>query len=214
MNKGALYNEIIETARDFCRTGLSVGTSGNLSARTDKGFLITPSGIEYAGLEPDSLVELDPNGGIIDGKLKPSSEWHFHCAIYSARPEINAIVHVHSPYATAVACTRRGIPAFHYMIAVAGGDDIRCAEYATFGTGELARHAVTALADRRACLLANHGMIALGESVKEAYDLAVQVEELARQYHLSCQIGGAVLLDDTEMAVNLDKFRSYGKQDS
>lgn len=213
MKNGALYNEIIETVRAFGRTGLSAGTSGNLSARTDKGFLITPSGVDYADLEPDSLVELDLNGGIIDGKLKPSSEWHFHRAVYDDRPEVNAVVHVHSPYATALACTRQGIPAFHYMIAMAGGDDIRCADYATFGTEELARNAVIALADRRACLLANHGMIALGVSLPQAFHLAVQVEELARQYHLSCQLGGPVLLDDKEMAVNLEKFRTYGRQD-
>ncbi len=213
MSKSALCNEIIETARDINRSGLSVGTSGNVSARTERGFLITPTGVACADLEPASLVELDRNGEIVDGKLKPSSEWQFHSAIYEHRPEANAVVHVHSPYATAVACTRRGIPAFHYMIALAGGDDIRCADYATFGTKELARNAVAALDDRCACLLANHGMIAVGESVSRAFNLARYVEELARQYYLSCQLGGPVLLDDQEMAVNLDKFRTYGRQD-
>jgi len=214
MNKGTLYNEIIDTARAFGRTGLSVGTSGNLSARTDKGFLITPTGVRYADLNPDSPVELDRNGRIIDGRLKPSSEWQFHCAIYADRPEVNAVVHAHSPYATALACARRGIPAFHYMIAMAGGGDIPCAEYATFGSQDLAINAVTALTDRRACLLANHGMIALGETLTGAFELAVQLEELARQYYLSCQLGGPVLLDKEEMEVNLEKFRSYGKQES
>lgn len=213
MKSGALYNEIIETARACCHSGLSVGTSGNLSARTDDGFLITPTGIAPAALEPDSLVEMDLDGETVGGKLKPSSEWHFHRAIYAARPEVNAVVHAHSPYATALACTRRGIPPFHYMVALAGGEDIRCAEYATFGTEALALNAVTALAGRRACLLANHGLITVGGSVAAAFDLALYVEELARQYALSCQLGGPVLLDEKEMTANLEKFRDYGRQE-
>ncbi len=213
MNSGLLYNEIIEAARSLTRNGLSAGTSGNVSGRTDAGFLITPSGVDYADLEPASLVEMDLGGNTVGGDLIPSSEWRFHRAVYAARPDVNAIVHVHSPCATALACTRRGIPAFHYMVAMAGGGDIPCADYATFGTEALAQNTVAALAGRRACLLANHGMIAIGDSVGNALDLTVYVEELARQYILSCQLGGPVLLDEQEMSVNLEKFKTYGKQD-
>ena len=213
MNDIELRNEIIATVLKFDKTGLSEGTSGNLSARTNEGFLITPSGVVYEKLLPDDLVEMDLTGRIINGKLKPSSEWPFHRAIYATREETRAIVHVHSPYATGIACTRKDIPAFHYMVALAGGENIRCAEYATFGSEELSVNAVKALQARKACLLANHGQVALGKDIPAAFGLAREVENLARLYWISLQAGGPALLDEQEMKVNLEKFMTYGKQD-
>ncbi|MEE9575602.1 MAG: class II aldolase/adducin family protein [Gammaproteobacteria bacterium] len=207
-----LHQKIIETAKQFNVSGLSVGTSGNLSARTSQGYLITPSGIPYHQLKEADIVEMDLQGNVVHGDLKPSSEWHFHQDIYLAREEINAIVHVHSDYATGIACTRQDIPAFHYMVARAGGDSIRCAEYATFGTDALSQNAVKALQGRNACLLANHGMIALGESIDSAYKLAEEIENIAKQYYISKQLGEVVLLDGDEMKTNLEKFKTYGKQ--
>ena len=207
-----LHQKIIETAKQFNVSGLSVGTSGNLSARTSQGYLITPSGIPYHQLKAADIVEMDLQGNVVHGDLKPSSEWHFHQDIYLAREEINAIVHVHSDYATGIACTRQDIPAFHYMVARAGGDSIRCAEYATFGTDALSQNAVKALQGRNACLLANHGMIALGESIDSAYKLAEEIENIAKQYYICKQLGAVVLLDGDEMKINLEKFKTYGKQ--
>ena len=212
MNRNTLCREIIEAAQSFERLGLGVVTAGNLSARCETGILITPSGVPYPDLETASLVELDVGGNIVAGKLKPSSEWRLHAAVYADRPGVAAVVHVHSPWATALACTREDIPAFHYMVARAGGDSIRCAEYATFGSAELARNAVTALAGRRACLLANHGMVTLGGTPREALDLAREVEELAKQYALSMLAGEPVLLDEEEMRIILEQFKTYGHQ--
>ena len=146
------------------------------------------------------------------GSLLPSSEWRFHRDIYVARADAHAIVHTHAPFATSLACLHRGIPPFHYMVAVAGGNDIRCAPYATFGTQELSDHALAALAGRDACLLANHGMIALGASLAKALALAVEVETLAEMYWRALQIGEPVLLSDAEMDVVLEKFRTYGQR--
>jgi len=207
-----LHQKIIETAKQFNVSGLSVGTSGNLSARTSQGYLITPTGIPYHQLKEADIVEMDLQGNVVQSDLKPSSEWHFHQDIYLARDEVNAIVHVHSDYATGIACTRQDIPAFHYMVARAGGDSIRCAEYATFGTDALSQNAVKALQGRNACLLANHGMIALGESIDSAYKLAEEIENIAKQYYISKQLGEVVLLDSDEMKINLEKFKTYGKQ--
>ena len=212
MNPSKLRKQIIETAIAFNTSGLSVGTSGNLSVRTPQGYLITPTGIPYIQLKEADIVEMDLKGNIIHGDLKPSSEWQFHQGIYQAREEINAIVHIHSDYATGIACTRQDIPAFHYMVAKAGGDSIRCAEYATFGSEALSENAVKALEDRRACLLANHGMIILGEDLDSAYKLAEEVENIAKHYWISKQSGEPVLLDEKEMELNIEKFRIYGKQ--
>ncbi|MFT5425714.1 MAG: L-fuculose-phosphate aldolase [Gammaproteobacteria bacterium] len=212
MNSSKLRRKIIETANEFNASGLSVGTSGNLSARSSQGYLITPTGIPYQQLNEADIVEMDLQGNVVKSDLKPSSEWHFHQDIYLAREEVNAIVHVHSDYATGLSCTRQDIPAFHYMVARAGGDSIRCAEYATFGTKALSQNAVKALQGRNACLLANHGMIALGESIDSAYKLAEEIENLAKQYCISKQLGAVVLLDNDEMKINLEKFKTYGKQ--
>ena len=206
-----IRQEIIAAARLFNETGLSAGTSGNISVLMEGFFLITPSGIPYQDLVPEDIVEMDTEGVVISGARQPSSEWHFHRQIYISRMDANAVVHVHSPYATAIACTRQPIPAFHYQVAKIGGENIRCADYATFGTEELAINAITALEDRLACLLSNHGMIAVGTELKSALKTAQEVEELARQYYLSKQLGNPVILDEDEMQLNIEKFRSYGK---
>src|SRR4051812_13384297 len=162
-----LRQAVIATALGMNAHGINRGKSGNVSARTDTGFFITPSGMPYPDIGPDDIVAMRPDGST-DARRKPSSEWRFHRDIYAARDDVHAIVHAHSPFATTLACLDRAIPAFHYMIAVAGGPDIRCAPYATFGTQALSHHAVRALAGRRACLLAHHGMIAVGDSLQAA----------------------------------------------
>ena len=204
--------DIIATVRSFTGLGLGVGSAGNVSVRVPGGLLITPSSVPYAELSPVDMVQLNLEGEVISGRLAPSSEWRFHCDILARRPDVGAVVHVHSAFATAAACTRRGIPAFHYMIAVAGGDSIRCAPYATFGSAALSRHALNALKDRRACLLANHGQIALGPNLRSALTMAQEVEELARQYWLSQQLRRPVLLGRKEMLIILEKFTHYGRR--
>ncbi|HZI82578.1 MAG TPA: class II aldolase/adducin family protein [Casimicrobiaceae bacterium] len=210
MNELALREEIIGTALAMNARGLNRGKSGNVSARLGPGFLVTPTGLAYESMEPGDVVAMAPDGAA-RGPRAPSSEWRFHRDIYGARAEVGAIVHAHSPFATTLACVGRGIPAFHYMVAVAGGGDIRCAPYATFGTQELSDHALGALEGRKACLLANHGMIALGATLAEALGLAVEVEALAEQYWRALQIGEPNLLSGTEMAFVLEKFRTYGQ---
>lgn len=213
MSDLVLRREIIAAANAMSQSGLSPGKSGNVSARDDAGrVLITPTGVPYADLQPPHIVAIDVNGAVLSGSLLPSSEWHFHVAIYTARPEVGAIVHTHSLHATALACAHREIPAFHYMVAVAGGDSIRCAPYATFGTDALAEFAVAALAGRQACLLANHGQIALGATPAKALAMAHEVETLAGQYVAALQVGPPVLLDAEEMRRVLEKFKTYGQQ--
>ncbi len=215
--EAALRESIIATALAMNAAGINRGKSGNVSARLRgarfDGFLVTPSGLPYAATTPDDIVAVTLDGDAL-GARAPSSEWRFHRDIYRSRPDADAIVHVHAPFATSLACLQRGIPAFHYMVAVAGGADIRCAPYATFGTQELSDHAVAALADRRACLLANHGMIALDASLAGALALAVEVETLAEMYWRTLQVGDPVLLSDREMAVVLEKFATYGQPGS
>ena len=206
-----LRQRLIEHARKLTTSGLTRNTSGNLSHRVTGGFLVTPSGMDYDRLEPDDIVFVD-FAGQARGRRLPSSEWHFHREILARRDEISVVLHAHSPFATSIACLREGIPAFHYMVAVAGGADIRCAPYATFGTEELSRHAVAALDGRKACLLANHGQIALGADFASAHKLAIEVETLAEMYWRTRQIGTPIILDAAEMAVVLEKFLSYGKQ--
>jgi len=201
--------DIVAHAQSIGASGLGVGTAGNISARCDGGFLITPSGVPYEKLTADMIVYVGENG-TPEGDLSPSSEWRFHHDIYASRPDAAAIMHCHSTHATALACLRRGIPAFHYMVAVAGGVDIRCGEYALFGTQALSDAAVEALEGRKACLLANHGQIAIGRSVEAAFGLAQEVEELAQQYAVALQVGEPVLLSAEEMAEVLEKFKAYG----
>jgi len=206
-----LRQALIAHARKLTQSGLTRNTSGNLSHRVAGGFLVTPSGMDYDRLEPDDIVFVD-FAGKARGRRLPSSEWHFHREILATRDEVSVVLHAHSPFATSIACLHEGIPAFHYMVAVAGGADIRCAPYATFGTEELSRHAVVALEGRKACLLANHGQIALGTDFASAHKLAVEVETLAEMYWRARQIGTPIILDAAEMAVVLAKFRTYGKQ--
>lgn len=203
---------LIDAALRMERLGLTQGTAGNVSVRISSGLLITPSGIAYDKLALEDIVAMGPDGTVEPGQRKPSSEWRFHTAILATRPEAKAVVHCHSMFATTLACLRRDIPAFHYMIAVAGGDSIRCAEYATFGSKDLADNALKALEGRHACLLANHGMIAFGPDLEGALALALEVETLAAQYWRALQVGDPVILPPKEMAVVLEKFRDYGKQ--
>jgi L-fuculose-phosphate aldolase len=181
-----------------------------VSARTASGFLVTPTGLAYESISPEDIVAMAPDG-LPTGPRAPSSEWRFHRDIYAARPEVGAVVHAHSPFATTLACLGRGVPAFHYMVAIAGGCDIRCAAYATFGTQALSDHALAALEGRKACLLANHGMIAVGAALADALALGVEVEALAEQYWRALQIGEPNLLSDAEMSVVLEKFATYGQ---
>ena len=208
-----LRRELIATARRMNALGINQGTSGNLSARIAGGLLITPSGVAYEAMTPADLVEMDFDGAWRCARpgRRPSSEWRFHLDILRARPEFAAVVHSHSTDATALACLGREIPAFHYMVAVAGGESIRCAPYATFGSAALSKNALAALEDRRACLLANHGMIAAGDSLAAALALAVEVETLAAQYARALQLGEPKLLSKAEMRRVLEKFAAgYG----
>jgi L-fuculose-phosphate aldolase len=200
---------IIDACRDMNRLGINQGTSGNISLRHQDGMLITPTGTPYETMQPEDIVflKLDDTPG---AKQRPSSEWRFHRDILQARPEVNAVVHAHSPFATMLAIMGREIPPIHYMIACAGGDTIRCAPYATFGTEELSQAAVAALRGRSACLLAHHGMIAVGASLPGAMWLAVEVETLARQYHGCLQIGTPPLLSKAEIEKVSERMAGYG----
>lgn len=204
----ALRLAVVAAAREMNALGINRGKSGNVSARVDGGFLVTPSALPYDRTQAEDVVFVTADG-TPQGRRRPSSEWRFHRDIYGARPEVEAIVHAHSPFATTLACLDRGIPAFHYMIAVAGGDDIRCAPYATFGTQQLSDHAVAALAGRRACLLSHHGMIALGASLDAALGLAVEVETLSEMYWRTLQVGEPALLSADEMREVLARFADY-----
>ncbi len=205
-----LREQIVAACRQLDSSGLNRGTSGNASCREGEHFLITPTGVPVDEITPSKIVALNFDGKVI-GIGKPSSEWQFHAAIYRARPEINAVVHTHAPHATALACLREDLPPFHYMIAIAGGDSVRCAPYALFGTDTLSHHAVAALADRKACLLANHGMITLGRDLDEAMVVAIELESLCQQYLIARQVGRPVLLSEEEMRAVIERFKSYGK---
>jgi L-fuculose-phosphate aldolase len=205
---------VVAACLELGRRGLSHGTAGNVSVRHDeRQFYISPTGLAYETLEPEDVPLMTLEGRWF-GRRRPSSEWRFHRDIFRHRSDVHAIVHTHSPHATALACTGRGIPAFHYMVARAGGPDIRCAPYFTFGTQELAEAAVAALDGRQACLLANHGVIAVGADWPAALTLAGEVETLAGQYCAALALGDVRILDDAEMARVLEKFRSYGRQDA
>jgi len=203
--------ELIATARAMQPAGLNRGTAGNVSVRSGDGFLITPTGMPYAALSADDipLMALD---GSHQGSRKPSSEWRFHRDLYASRPEVGAVLHAHSPFAVSLACLRYDIPAFHYMIARFGGDSIRCADYAIFGSAELSNAALAAMHERKACLLANHGLLVAGRDLDEVLALAIELEELCEQYWRACQLGQPVLLSTSEMAAVLEKFAGYGQQ--
>lgn len=210
-----LREALLSTYAELINRGLNQGTAGNCSVRCPQPstFLITPSGMALQTMTPSSMVLMDINGEVLS-KGRPSSEWRFHRDILQARPDVGAIVHTHSVAATALACLRQGIPAFHYMVAVAGGSDIRCAPYALFGTQELSDAALEALQDRKACLLANHGVIALGKKLGQALDLAQEVETLAQQYLAAKQFGQPVVLSDAQMQQVFRRFRDYGYKET
>ncbi|WP_374248866.1 class II aldolase/adducin family protein [Thermomonas sp.] len=209
----AARQSLIDHCRAMNASGLSLNKSGNASLRWRDGLLITPTGRSYDRLLPEDIVYLHADGHCPPGQLLPSSEWRFHVDILAAFPDMHAVVHVHSTHATALACLGEEIPAFHYMVAVAGGDRIPCAGYATFGTPELSDSIMHALrGGLRACLMGNHGQVATGRSLSEAYALAEEVENLARQYLLARSLGPTRNLPADEMAVVLEKFKTYGQQ--
>ena len=201
--------QLLAIAQQLSELGLNKGTSGNVSVRHEDGFLITPSGMDITDIQTSSMVMMSMDGAPkSDGK--PSSEWRFHRDIYQAKPHVGAVVHTHSMFATTLACLQKDIPPFHYMIAIAGGDSIPCAPYALFGTQALSDAAITALKDRKACLLANHGMIAIGKDLKQALAITQEVETLCEQYWRALQIGEPYLLSKQEMAEVFEQFKGYG----
>ena len=210
--------EVIKFALKLNSTNLSPLRSGNVSikAREDNvdGFYITPSGKKYENLKPEDVVFLsltekkDFHQWFNSGK-KPSSEWRFHQDIYLNKREARAIVHAHSPHATAVSSHRKPIPAFHYMVALAGGNDIKCADYATFGTSELSKNIVKSLENRKACLMSNHGQVAFGQNLKQAFELAEEVENICQQYIIALKLGQPKILSSAEMQKILDKVKNY-----
>ena len=211
--ESALRQGVIDTCLEMNASGVNKGTSGNVSARWGDGLLLTPSGVPYVELAPEDIVFMAHDGSFkAKADRKPSSEWRFHVDIMADRPDVHAIVHTHSLYATTIAIKGVNIPAVHYMIAVAGGPTIRCAPYATFGSAELSAHALTALAGRHACILRHHGVIACGANLKRALWLASEVETLAKLFHLSLMLGDPPILPDDEIARVVAKFGTYGPQ--
>src|SRR5574343_799035 len=206
-----LRSELIATARALQPAGLNRGTAGNVSVRHGDGFYITPTGMAYDSLETDDIPLMALDGSHV-GKRKPSSEWRFHRDLYASRPAVGAVLHAHSPFAVSLACLRLDIPPFHYMIARFGGTTIRCAEYALFGSQALSDAALAAMSERRACLLANHGLLVAGRDPAEALALAIELEELCEQYWRALQIGQPVLLSASEMAAVMARFQGYGQQ--
>lgn len=197
---------------DLLQKGMNNGSAGNVSMRVEDGFLISPSAISPFDMKPEDIVLLNFQGEILQGK-KPSSEWRFHRDIYLQRPEIGGIVHTHSMYSTTIACLKKEIPAFHYMIAMVGGDSIRCAPYALFGTQELSDYVIQALNERMACLMAHHGMISVGKDLHAAFQMSLEVENLAEQYWRLLQMGDVPLLSYSQMQDVLECFKSYKSQE-
>lgn len=205
-----LRQELISYAKALNSTGLSEGKSGNLSVRCDNGLLITPSGLDYQSLKPADIVKLTLAGEkCCDSPYSASSEWHFHCGIYQNKPAISAIVHAHPNYSTALACTSRAIPAFHYMVAIAGGTSIPLASYAIFGSEQLSVNTLNALKTANACLLENHGLVVCGSNLSKTFQLTEEIETLAKQYCLALSIGNVKLLTEEEMQAVIEKFKDY-----
>lgn len=211
-----LRREIIARCKEMNVNGINQGTSGNISARFEDRMLISPSATPYDQLEPDMIASmaLEETSGAWEGPLKPSTEWRFHHALLRERPDAAAVVHAHPTYCTTLAIAQMEIPACHYMIAAFGGNNVRCAGYARFGTEELSAMAVEAMRDRTACLMANHGMIAIGESLAKAMWRAVELETIARQYFLSLQLQRHVILTDEQVDETIAAFKGYGVQDA
>ena len=197
--------DLINVAQEMAARGLSAGTSGNVSLRGVEGILITPSAVPYEALTPE-MIPLLRQDGSFEGRFRPSSEWRFHLDVYLSRPEVGGVVHHHAPYCTALAMARREIPACHYMVTRFGGGNVRCADYALFGTAALSHAVLSALEGRRACLMANHGALAVGPDVAAALNAASELEVLAQQYLLSLQAGGPVLLSDREIEAAINQF--------
>jgi len=220
--KAALRRDMLAAAHKLVALGLNRGTSGNIGLRCGDGLLVTPSGVPVENMTPELMVLLDTSGnsrghnnsntsGSTMNSIKPTSEWRIHRDILAARPDINAVVHTHSTFATTLACLHREIPPFHYMIAVCGGDTIRCAPYALFGGQELSDHALVALKERKACLLAQHGMIALGRDLNDALAVAEEVESLCEQYWRTLQIAEPKILSAEQINEVLEQFKDYGQ---
>ncbi len=211
MNEQQLRAALLQTSRRMVEQGLNRGTAGNASVRCGDNLLITPSALPVSEMSEQDMVLLAADGKVLQG-CKPSSEWRFHCDIIKARSDVGAVLHMHSPYATTMACLRRNIPAVHYMVALAGGSDIRCTQYSVFGEQELSDHALEALQGRRACLLGNHGMIALGRDLDEALAVAGEVEFLCEIYWRTLQVGAPHILTSQQMHDVQEKFVEYKKR--
>ena len=211
MKEQQLKTKVLETAQAMNASGINRGASGNVSARFGESFIITPTGMPYERCSPDDMVNVDFEG-TPQGQRKPSSEWRLHRDIYQAYPEAGAVVHTHAAFATSLACMEVDIPPFHYMIARFGGDTVRCANYALFGSQELSDVMTIALRDRRACLMAHHGMVVYGRNLDHALALAVELETLCEQYWRALQMGEPKLLSGDQMERVLEKFSSYGQQ--
>jgi L-fuculose-phosphate aldolase len=209
-DEARLRSAMVEVSLVLEARGLNRGTSGNVGVRCGDRLLVTPSGVPARELAPQAMVLLAMSGEVL-GPGRPSSEWRFHRDILASRPDLHAVVHVHSPFATTLACLGLEVPPFHYMIAAAGGTTIRCAPYALFGTQALSDHALAALQDRKACLLANHGMIAAGRDLAQSLALCIEVESLCEQYWRARQIAEPAHLSPAQMAQVLEKFKTYGQ---
>ena len=207
-----IKSEIINFAQSIDKSGLNRGTSGNLSHRFKDGFFITPSAIKSGELKNKDIVFINENC-VYNHQLKPSSEWQLHHEIYK-NFKVNAIIHTHSTYSSAFSCLQINLPAFHYMIAIFGGENVRCARYETFGTKKLATAAIKALNARNACLLANHGLISINENLSSAYDIVIELEEMCKQYLVATKMGKLKLLSKKEMASVIKKFKSYKSANS
>lgn len=210
MKDEKLRREMIATCIFMNERGVNQGTSGNISVRVEGGFLITPSGVPYADMQPEDIVHMKLDASHT-GPRKPSTEWRFHRDIMKKKKEVGAVIHLHSMFCTSLSMLRREIPAVHYMIAAAGGPTVPCVPYVTWGTQELADYILAALATRHACLLANHGMVCVGPNLKKAAWLAVEIEALAAQYWRALQIGVPHILPDDEIQRVMEKFKSYGQ---
>jgi len=210
--EAALRAQLIQTCLDMDEAGINQGTAGNASARFGGGMLITPTGVPYRDMQPEDMVFVHADGRT-EGRLEPSSEWRCHLGIINTRPEVGAVIHAHPVYATAIAIMEYEIPAAHYMVGVGGGNTIRCARYATYGTAELAENALEALEGRTACLLAHHGVVTTGPDLGRALWLAVELETLAKQYYLTLTMGGPPIIDDAEIERVLEKFKTYGPRE-
>ena len=200
----------VAAVRRLDALGMNRGSTGNLSLRWGEGMLITPTGMGADDLRPQDLVWLGWDG-TRHGDWQPSSEWHFHQAVYRARPDLHAIVHTHSTHATALACLRRELPAFHYMVAVAGGDSVPCTPYHLFGTEVLSQAVAAAMADRDACLMANHGLVAAGATLAHAMKVAQEIEGLCEVYLKALAVGEPAVLSAAQMVEVIERFRHYGQ---